>query len=674
MINVGIVRYWPDLNVAEHECIVRFRQALANLGHGLVEISSDGYRFDSHTLLRPDDVAFVINLHFASPKSYDAVSVAPLWNPVDFYRGFGLTSALANQFSHDFYAETGSGSTQKLLGKMRPDYTAGTPALNHSVPGPIDPAPLRTKLRYFYIGINWEKVLGRPGRYDDVLRALDDEDALTVHGPEALAGGVRPWQGFKGYAGGLPFDGKSVVTAARRAGLFLVFSSSSHRRDSIMSNRLFEAVAAGCVVVSDGHPFIRETLGDLAYEIDPSAPSAETVQRLLEIRAELEADPAACQERAVKTQERLFGPYLLDDQVSALIEFVAQAEVERSKRVYEKVACVLVPPDTLTPAQFGEWLAASPGLAQVERVVVLTDDEALHDHVSRLVNSRHHSIEARLVEPAGDILESPEMQASLRDWVLQNPTIDWIFFATGNERISSDFIDKMHASPLNDVDVVHHASVRRNLRTDPKSDAGSPALAVAAENPFWERALSTFVFRPPILLQWIDEHVGSAGFLSLLMSMDASLTEQGSGVTSRVLAGPTVIVPLRAEGPQTVGELWAATSPDALQPVYLRDSARLLCTRGPQTAGTAQALQRTGSSRFLRPRDAAAAARQAEAATPELIPHVTVSQFEGMTADQKRYVLRMLVDVFPTTRTLRKGRSALRRGSRTDPPIESDGH
>ena len=328
MSAIGIVRYWPEQNVAEHENLVRFRQASANIGFDLIELTHDGYRLDTGNALSAGDCELVINLHFAAPKCYDAPSLAPLWNPIQFYSAFGLVSSLANQFSHEYFASTGSPGMLRLLETIRPDYRGPDLVLNHGVPGPLAPAPLRSGFKFFYVGINWERVNGQPGRHDGLLRGLDDAGALSVYGPERLANGVAPWEGFAGYEGSLPFDGVSVLDAARNAGICLVLSSPAHVRDGIMSNRLFEGIAAGCVIVSDNHPFVKNAFGSLAHYVPAGQPVDETVAQLLEFRDKLEANPEEAQARAAECQRIVADEFLLDRQLQTAISAIRDAEAE----------------------------------------------------------------------------------------------------------------------------------------------------------------------------------------------------------------------------------------------------------------------------------------------------------------------------------------------------------
>ena len=53
-----------------------------------------------------------------------------------------------------------------------------------------------------------------------------------------------------------------------RSGVGLVISSDSHYKDEVVSNRLFETIAARAVIISDDNPGVRKLLGDSCLYID----------------------------------------------------------------------------------------------------------------------------------------------------------------------------------------------------------------------------------------------------------------------------------------------------------------------------------------------------------------------------------------------------------------------
>lgn len=327
----GVIRLWPDQPVAEHENVARLKQAAQLIGAECIELDRLGVPANGQPL-GERDVDFVLHLHFQTPKSYAPVSVAAMWNPLAFYVEWGFDRHWANQLSHDVFAYTGSGMVKSLIGARRPTAARDMPVLNHTLSTPIVEPRRRNRFNVFYTGINWERV-GKPrGRHQGILEALDRQGRLELYGPEVVSG-VKVWDGFKGYRGELPFDGTSVIEKAAAAGAVLVFSSDAHRTSNIMSNRMFEALAAGAVVIGDDHPFLGEALGSDFIGIDLSGPDEEVARQIVQALDRLGEDPEGSRQLARRAQDRLLDRYFLSTQVADLFEAAARTRERRKHAI-----------------------------------------------------------------------------------------------------------------------------------------------------------------------------------------------------------------------------------------------------------------------------------------------------------------------------------------------------
>ena len=72
-----------------------------------------------------------------------------------------------------------------------------------------------------YCGINWEKLTGKKGRFDELLKKLDENNLISIYGPEIFHG-IRPWEGYRNYKGEIPFDGISMIKEIAKCGIALV--------------------------------------------------------------------------------------------------------------------------------------------------------------------------------------------------------------------------------------------------------------------------------------------------------------------------------------------------------------------------------------------------------------------------------------------------------------------
>lgn len=366
-MRIGVIRYWADRPAAEHEVIARLSAAAQARGHGIIELHPDGSRI--HLAEEEVPLDFVLNLHFATPKNLDLPHVGPLWNPVRFYHHFGFVPHFANQLSHDYLASCGSEVVDSAFAPFRPQlFENGLPVLNHTVPERYIEPRLRVDRAAFYVGINWERMSGGPGRHDALLRLLDVQGASAIHGPEEMDG-IRPWEGFRTYKGQLPFDGWSVVEAIADAGAALVVSSSEHYRDGVMSCRPFEAAAAGVPLISERHPFMVEHFRGAALFFDERAPHAEQAEEVVSLIARLNSDPDLAVDLATRAQALVRSRFNLDVQLDELCSWVASREVQRALPAKAKATAVVVPVRSFLLTR--EWISSNRSvLSRFSEVVI----------------------------------------------------------------------------------------------------------------------------------------------------------------------------------------------------------------------------------------------------------------------------------------------------------------
>jgi hypothetical protein len=266
----AVVKLWPKLKTAEDECIARLKIAAAAIGIECIEINADG------TLLQKPDVVvsrqlvdFVLHLHYDTPKNYDVFSFVALWNPLQFYHEWGYQRTSRNLLSHDDFVSCSSTAADDHVARMVRNAPTHLPAyfnLYHSLADIARP-PSLGDLKLFYVGINWEAVSGKQFRHQDVLKRLDRTGVMRIYGPSVFLN-VKVWAGYQSYVKEIPFDGVSMIEEISKAGISLVLSSAAHKESELMSNRLFESVAAGSLVICDENRFASKYFGDALLYID----------------------------------------------------------------------------------------------------------------------------------------------------------------------------------------------------------------------------------------------------------------------------------------------------------------------------------------------------------------------------------------------------------------------
>lgn len=266
----AVVKLWPEIKTAEDECIARLKSAAAALGIECIEVHANGERLDApSTIIGRNDVDFVIHLHYDTPKLYDAFSFVALWNPLKFYHEWGYARTSRNLITHDDFLSCSSRAADDHVARMvRKSDTHLPPYFNlyHSTPD-IGHGPTLGDCKLFYAGINWEALGGGKSRHQEVLKRLDKTGLLRIYGPTIFQG-VKVWEGYESYVKEIPFDGISMIHEISKAGIALVLSSQAHKDSELMSNRLFESIAAGALIICDENPFARRFFGDSLLYID----------------------------------------------------------------------------------------------------------------------------------------------------------------------------------------------------------------------------------------------------------------------------------------------------------------------------------------------------------------------------------------------------------------------
>lgn len=499
----GVVRMWPDQAVAEHENISRLRDAANLLGVRLVEVDKFGHILGSpRKRVTNEDVDFVLHLHFETAKTYDATSIAALWNPTQFYFDWGFERHWNNQMSHDIFAYTGAPEIRKLVRASRGDAAAAAmPLLNHTLAEPIIPPKPHDAYRIMYCGINWEKLTKKPERHIAVLRELDALDLLDVYGPESIRG-VKVWEGYKGYKGPLPFDGRTIIGKISQAGACLVFSSDAHIRSGIMSNRLFEAMAAGAVVIGDEHPFIEQALGSDYVRVPSSLPNQERVRMISDALSRFNRRPEEALALARAAQGKLLTSYHLCDQLAGLFEAAARfnrAAVEAAAATVEPLVDIVIQPVNVEAEAIVDRVASLARQLGAGAKITLIVDASQHEWFLEHCHAADHVVP--LPGRQGRILSPHECLA------LARPVLDCgkVAFMLGIEEVFAEpFLAACRDSAGHPVALVGHLlkhhDTAGNLLYDFARSAADPAA-------LHDAAIGSAIFERG----WLEEHVAIQG-------------------------------------------------------------------------------------------------------------------------------------------------------------------
>jgi hypothetical protein len=250
---------------AEAEWIRRFYTACSRLGFKPVEVITS----DDIIRCQPD---CVLMTHEFSPKLTPFPTLGLNWSPPVFFAedpvrrrsilsldGHLCGSRQIAQWIDDF--ATGHGKRAVLHdGLMLPSTPDAGPA-----------GPLPSELAIMYAGVHWDG-----SRHGEIFRGLDGRVPLRLYGPPEIWGNRGA-----SYRGTLPFDGVSVIGAIRDAGIALCLHKAAHRGANCPTMRLFEAAAAGALIITDDFEFPRRWFRGSVLYVDAELPAPMVVEQIV---------------------------------------------------------------------------------------------------------------------------------------------------------------------------------------------------------------------------------------------------------------------------------------------------------------------------------------------------------------------------------------------------------
>jgi hypothetical protein len=314
-MHIAVVNGFPYLpNSAEVEYIQRLIAVAPSLGHCVHEV----FTSDDIHHCAPD---FVLVLHEFTPKLTPFFTVGALWSPTSFYeRDRGRVRSI---LSYDAYLP-GSPEICRFLDDL--EFATGIPKPRSDFFF-LPTAPARqidrthqTEFQLVYVGVHWDGF-----RHNDLIAALRDDGLINLYGPPTS------WAHFsQAYRGQIPFDGSSIYNVLASHGIALCLHKDDHRAADTPSMRLFEAAAAGCLIISDSIPFARRVLGDSAFHLDLSEGIEVNRQRIAKIISWANEYPDQARDMAARSHQLLREQYSIEIQLQSCCDFVASQKADLS--------------------------------------------------------------------------------------------------------------------------------------------------------------------------------------------------------------------------------------------------------------------------------------------------------------------------------------------------------
>lgn len=329
----GVIYTWPGSISAESELMERIKRAATDVGVKIYWLSDSGNilndkQLETDQYATGEELQFLITLHYEDNKALDTYYYHVLWNPpeiplgTDYYDGKVVDNYLMND-DYLIYDAGGMSNHLKSILINKPRNIDEASCFVGSFPGSVVKQPHLENPKLFYCGMNWEKVLNKSNRHEGLFKLLDETDKVCFYGPEEVEawGGIRPWEGYNCYKGEIPFDGFSILDEINKCGICLAISSDIHRRAGAVTNRAYEACAAGAVIISDNNEFMEKYFKDAVLFINYNKNNPQdTFNQIMEKYQWIVEHPAEALEMAKRSQKIFLENFTMDHQLLKVIE------------------------------------------------------------------------------------------------------------------------------------------------------------------------------------------------------------------------------------------------------------------------------------------------------------------------------------------------------------------
>lgn len=166
----------------------------------------------------------------------------------------------------------------------------------------------------FYCGANMAKTpFGT--KYKVLFSLLDHSGFLRVFGYK------DEWRHApNSYRGYIRSDGESLLNKMHDIGVTLVLHDPDHYIGGTPTARIFEAAAAGTVIISDHHPFVQKEFGDSVLYIDQNLRPEEIFAQISTYMQWIKQHPEEANKLAQRSHQIFLQKFTLEKQLLNLLD------------------------------------------------------------------------------------------------------------------------------------------------------------------------------------------------------------------------------------------------------------------------------------------------------------------------------------------------------------------
>lgn len=339
-MKIAFYNIFGEMKNAEQETLLRLEYCFKKQGHTLIVFDRNGFvvseGVDQGKYVedaKPDFMFTYNNLELAIITFPDVFSIFFHWSPLGFVANFQTLLAIKTFNLYDTFAGTYELGVFNEIDKIT---TYDIPFIGSSVPADFAlKARKQSNRKLFYVGINFERKLIKM-RYEDLFKSLDVSNQIEIYGPKQVYGVENLWAGFNCYKGEIPFDGHSILKKINQAGCCLALNSPMHNDANGVSNRTYEAAAAGALIISDDNEFVKHYFKDTVFYIDQDLSEIEASKKILNILDWANNNPDDAYQMAKASNEIFMKKLSLDKMLQDTIKSVSNVKNIFKSKSYQR--------------------------------------------------------------------------------------------------------------------------------------------------------------------------------------------------------------------------------------------------------------------------------------------------------------------------------------------------
>ena len=306
-MRIGVLNSWPNLVYsAEREFIARLKLACTAIGWDCMEVVT------SEDVLQAQ-VDCVLVTHEYSPKLTGVPTIGLLWSPPDYFQDDPLR--VRSVLSYDGYL-AGSDSIRQYLEDLLFSTRKESPIsdwnfLPTAQMTEFHPPDL-SQPSLFYTGVHWDG-----SRHGRLIRKLRNKL------PFAFYGDPGKWSKYGAqYKGAIPFDGVSIFEKINKAGVALCLHRDEHLKNDVPSMRIFEAAAAGAIIITEDSSFAKRHFGDSVLYVNRDGGVAEKAAQIASLFDWVRSHPQEAQKMAIQSHSIFNNKFSLEKLLEKLPQFL----------------------------------------------------------------------------------------------------------------------------------------------------------------------------------------------------------------------------------------------------------------------------------------------------------------------------------------------------------------